>query len=110
MSACTLECDTGCFCNSNFVRILPGERCVRLESCPDWTGFSECQQQAMVGNYMTSVGIFDVFTPSCEPSGDFSSVQCNRGGCWCVYRDGTEIIGTHSLNFITYCPRGRVHQ
>ena len=36
------------------------------------------------------------FVPKCQESGEFESVQCwgSTGNCWCVDKDGREIVGT----------------
>ena len=41
-----------------------------------------------------------VFVPDCKPDGSYKPVQCARveGPCWCVDKNGKEIIGTRNEN------------
>ena len=37
------------------------------------------------------------FVPWCRPDGSYSPVQCYRSYCYCVNRDGQEIINTRTF-------------
>jgi len=39
-----------------------------------------------------------VFVPECKPDGSYNPVQCLRleGPCWCVDKNGKEILGTRN--------------
>ena len=41
-----------------------------------------------------------VFVPDCKPDGSYNPVQCLRveGPCWCVDKNGKEILGTRNEN------------
>ena len=41
-----------------------------------------------------------VFVPDCKPDGSYNPVQCLRveGPCWCVDKNGKEIVGTRNEN------------
>jgi len=41
-----------------------------------------------------------VFVPECKPDGSYNPVQCLRleGPCWCVDKNGKEILGTRNEN------------
>ncbi|XP_061675641.1 thyroglobulin isoform X2 [Syngnathoides biaculeatus] len=49
----------------------------------------------------------DVFVPSCEEDGAFSSKQCQQGGqCWCVDPAGAELPGTRQRGDSPVCGGG----
>ncbi|KAM4704913.1 thyroglobulin [Rhinophrynus dorsalis] len=46
----------------------------------------------------------DIYIPSCDDNGDFSSVQCQTGGqCWCVDSKGREIYGSRTIGDSPNC-------
>ena len=54
---------------------------------------TECERQRREGERMTAAGVLDVFCPECDVNGQFKPMQCDNSGCWCVYADGTKILG-----------------
>lgn len=44
------------------------------------------------------------FLPRCTPSGGFQEVQCRGPECWCVDREGQEVVGSRTVGRPSRCP------
>merc|ERR1719411_490711 len=60
------------------------------------TGYTECERQRSESEINGIMGMTGQRTPSCDPDGSFSSLQCHSsiGFCWCALADGKEVEGT----------------
>jgi len=79
---------------------IPASKCDSNKPCPNWLQIAtptpvltECERQRREGERMTAAGVLDVFCPKCDVNGQFKPMQCDNSGCWCVYADGTKILG-----------------
>lgn len=46
----------------------------------------------------------------CKPDGSYSDVQCDKSTeeCWCVNKNGDEVLGTRSLGVVKCSATGKV--
>ncbi|KAG8544782.1 hypothetical protein GDO81_021862, partial [Engystomops pustulosus] len=63
------------------------------------------KQRILLGGYLNSSSTS--FTPRCQDSGDYESVQCDQqlAECWCVDSEGMEIYGTRQKGAPLQCPQ-----
>ena len=53
-------------------------------------------------------GVVDMFMPECQDDGSFAPAQCDRSSaqCWCVDKNGNELVGTRTANQPSCTSRG----
>ncbi|XP_072425646.1 thyroglobulin [Chiloscyllium punctatum] len=67
------------------------------------TGRFRCPTKCEIERF-TASSFGNVFTPSCDNSGNYLPVQCQKGSlCWCVDSNGQEVFGTRQQGSVPDC-------
>ncbi|CAF94496.1 unnamed protein product, partial [Tetraodon nigroviridis] len=91
------------FAQSNIYQVLQRRMlAVRLAVTGHFRCPSSCEEEQR-----SAKEALNVYIPSCEPGGTFSSRQCQQGGqCWCVDATGLELPGSRQQGDSLDCSKG----